>query len=528
MEPNKIFHEWVHEKLHLFLLILLLSAICLANGVVGAGSTYMVGSLSAIPADITMASYSYAIGLVCGIPMVLSLKQHYSSKIILISVFSCLVVANVALGTTDQPLMLVMISFVTGFLKIVGLLEILATLLPILMPKGERHRLYGVYYPVSLIIAQLTAIVFVWLANTFNWQISQLFLNIPLFFALLIIIFLVHPNFPGKRVTLVNFDWFGLVFAVIFMLLLNYVLTYGQVKDWFVSRDISVAAIFCLISLLLVVARTFIVDKPFLDLSIFKYPNVSIGLAMMFILGIFFGAGNLQTAMISIIVKNDPIESTKISLYMIPGYIVAAILGYLYYTRFQDFRIIIIATVTCYTISFIQLYFLTTTQTTSADFFAPLFFRGIAILLSYMAIGIYVANGIPFLQFFSVVFYYLTIRQFIGPVIFSSFFSNFFYHRTIRNINLLASKLDLANNYQQDRYKPIYNNAIKSGLGSEGAVNSSIKSMYSAIQTQASLLAIKEAFGLIIIVGLLLILCLILSKFIWVKDKTDSTGFVIP
>ena len=133
------------------LLILLLIPLSIANGVVGSASVYMVGSLSAIPADITMSSYAFTIGLVTGIPLVLWLKEEFTSKVILMGVFGGLIITNFVLGHTDEPLILVMTSFVAGFIKIVGLLEVLATLIPILMPKGERYRLYAVYYPINLI-----------------------------------------------------------------------------------------------------------------------------------------------------------------------------------------------------------------------------------------------------------------------------------------------------------------------------------------------------------------------------------------
>ncbi|MCR8560335.1 hypothetical protein KXD93_21965 [Mucilaginibacter sp. BJC16-A38] len=528
MQPNKIFHEWVHEKMHLFLLILLLIPISLSSGIIGSGSPYMTGSLSAIPADITMAAYSYTVGLVCGIPLVLSLKQFYSSKVILVVVFSSLIIVNFILGYTDQPLILVMASFIDGFFKIIGLLEVIATLMPILMPHGERHRLYGVYYPVSLITTQVTAIAFVWMANVYGWQVSQLFLIVPFLLALLIVIFLVHPNFPGQHVSLINFDWFGLVFTMIFMLLLNYVLTYGQVEDWYNSRSISIGTVFCLLSLLLVLGRTFIIKKPFLDLSVFKYNNVIFGLLIIFILGVFYGSGNLQTILFAIVLKNDPIESTRVTLYMIPGFIVAAAFGYFYYSRFQDFKFIVIVVAACYTISYIEFYFLTTQQVTSQDFYLPMFFRGAAILLSFMAVGIYISNGVPFLDFFSVVFYYLTIRQFLGPVIFTSFFSNFYYRRSIANLDLLASKVDLANTFQQERYRPIFNAANRSGLGSHEALNAATKAMTGALQVQASLLALREAFGIVIITGVILIAGMILSKIYWPAEPEHANGFVLP
>jgi len=528
MLPNKIFYEWVHVRLHLLLLILLLIPLSIANGVVGSASVYMVGSLSAIPADITMASYAFTIGLVTGIPLVLWLKEEFTSKVILMGVFGGLIITNFVLGHTDEPLILVMTSFVAGFIKIIGLLEVLATLIPILMPKGERYRLYAVYYPVNLISAQLITIIFVALANTYNWQLGQLFLNVPLFLGLLIAIVLVHPHYPEKRLPAFEFDWPGLVLSMICMLLLSYILTYGQVKDWFASSEIMISTVFCLLSLILVISRTFVVERPFLDLHVFEYKNVVFGLIIMFVLGLFYAASNLQTAMISIILKSDQIEATRVNLYMIPGFAAATLIGYFYYRKFNGFKTIIVIVAVCYTISFIQLYFLTTPQATSQDFYLPMFFRGTAILLSYMAIGIYIADGIPFIQFFSVIFYYLTIRTFLGPVIWSSFLSNLFYRRTIHNINLLASKADLASTYQQERYLPAYKSALVHGFSSDQAADLATRGIYNSIQTQASLLALKECFGVIIIIGLLFITGLILIRIYQFKGTEHEKGFVLP
>lgn len=528
MLPNKIFHEWVNARYHVLLCVILLIPISAASGVVGSGSAYMVGSLSAIPADISMAAYAYTIGLVAGIPLVLSLKQFITSKVILMGVFCGLAITNFVLGFTDQPLILVMASFSAGFLKIIGLLELLATLLPILMPHGERYRLYGVYYPVSLISAQLVTIIFVWMCNKWGWQFGQLYLNVPNFLAMVMTIFLVHPDFPGKRSLPYQFDWLGLVLTIIFMLLLAYVLTYGQVKDWFNSPEIMICTVFCLLTLTLLLSRTFVIENPFLDFKAFEHKNVLFGLFIMFILGLFFAAGNLQNVMLGMVLKNDPVEITRISLYMIPGFIVATIVGYYYFKKYNSFKPVIVLVAVCYTISFVQLYFLTTNAATSQDFYWPMFFRGTAMLLSYMAVGIYVAEGVPFIQFFSVIFYYLTIRTFLGPVIWSSFLSNLYYHRTIHNISLLASKADLANTIQQERYQSLTNAAISRGNPSGPAADLAVNGLYNNVQLQASLLALKEAYGIIIIVGLLLIAGLMITRLYRTKKIPGEDGFVLP
>jgi MFS transporter, DHA2 family, multidrug resistance protein len=503
MLQNKIFFDWVHRELHLLLLIILLIPLSMSTGVIGSGSIYFTGSLSAIPADITMASYAGAIGLVTGIPLVLRLKQFISSKVILLGVYTGLIGTNIMLGLTDEPLILVMASFIAGFMKIIGLLEILATLLPILMPKGERYRLYGVYYPVNLITTQIITIVFVSLANQFNWQISQLALNIPLLAGLIIVILFVHPYFPGRKVPLYQVDWFSLLLVAAGMLLLDYVLTYGQVKDWLASKEIIAGIIFSLLAVTILISRTFALKRPFLDLLVLRYKNVQFGLFVMFLLGLFYAASNIQTALLATILKNDVIENTRINLYLIPGLAVGTVIGYFYFKYRNSFKFIIVLVVSCYTISFIQFYFLTTLLATSADFYWPMFFRGVAIVLSYMAIGIYISTGIPFEHFFPVVFYYLTVRTFLGPVIWSSLLSNFYYRRTIGNLTVLASKIDITNPGQQ-------------------GVN------FGRIQGQASLLALRETFGLIALFGILLIIGLVLSRIYDYKGAENPVGFVLP
>lgn len=502
MLENKIFFEWVRKELHLLLLVVLLIPLGISSGITSSTSVYMIGSLSALPADITMASYAYTIGLVIGIPVVLSLKQIITSKNLLLIVFAGLAMIDLVLSLTDQPLILVMGSFLAGFLKIIGLLEIFATLIPILMPKGERYRLYAVYYPATLITAQLATIVAVYAADNYNWQLGQVALMIPLLLGILLVIVFVHPYFPGKKVPIYNFDWTGILLIAISMLLLDYVLSYGLTEDWLQSPKIITAIIFSLLSLALLIGRTFSIQKPALDFSVLKYKNVRFGLIVMFILSLFYAGSVIQNNMMNVILKGNPVEITRINLYLIPGYIAAAIIGYLYYNRYNGFKTMIIIIAVCYVISLIQLYFLTTLSTTSGDFYLPMFFRGIAILLSYMAIGIYVANGLPFLEFFSVSFYYLAIRVFYGPAIWSSFLSYFYYHRLIYNIEVLAIKTDHNN--------PLYHD------------------MFSNVQSQASMLTVRDTFGMLIMVTLLFIFSLMISTIYQTKNQSGDNGFTLP
>ncbi|WP_454801284.1 hypothetical protein [Mucilaginibacter phyllosphaerae] len=527
MLENKIFFEWVRKELHLLLLVLLLIPLGFTGGIVSNVSGYITGGLGAIPADITMASYAHTIGLIIGVPFVLSFKQIITSKNLLLGVFSGLIILNLVIQYTDQPLILVMASFVAGFFKILGLLEIFATLIPILMPKGERYRLYAVYYPVTLIAAQLTTMFMAYAADHMNWQFGHFFLMVPLLAGIVLILFFVHPNFPGEKIPLYNFDWLGLVLFTISMLLLDYVLSYGLTEDWLSSRKIIVGIAACVLTLTLLLSRTYIVRQPILNLHVLRYKNVRLGLITMFILSLFFAASSIQNNMMNLVFKGNAVEITRINLYMIPGFITATIIGYLYYRKFTSFRFMIIFVVLCYTISFVQLYFITTLTATSQDFYLPMFFRGTAILLSYMAVGIYVANGLPFLEFFSVTVFYLGMRVFFGPAVCSAYLSYFYYHRLIHNVNLLASKMDQTDPLFAAAYSPAYHSALTGGQASDAAVNSGIRSVFTNVQNQAALLTIRETFGMIIVIACLFIAALLIVKIYQRTSENGKEGFTL-
>src|SRR5262249_3680936 len=111
-QHEPIFHPWVRRKLHLSLMILFLMPVSFTGGIVNLANVYMVGTSSAIPADITMAFYTHMIGFALGIPILGSVRGAFSYKAVLAACLITLVLCNGAIAVTDQPLVYVMASFV--------------------------------------------------------------------------------------------------------------------------------------------------------------------------------------------------------------------------------------------------------------------------------------------------------------------------------------------------------------------------------------------------------------------------------
>jgi DHA2 family multidrug resistance protein len=516
-----LFCNWVPARLHVWILCILLACLTLNTGIASNVSVYVIGGLSAIPADITMASYANSIGIICAIPLVLRLSAFIPGKLILLGSFLILILINFVFCYTDQPLILVMGSFVFGFIKIIAVLEILSQLLPILMPKGERYRLYAVYFFISLFFPQVSNMIVNLTADRLPWQFGYVSCIVELLIGLLFIIVFLHYELTSRKIPLYQFDWLGTVLIAVFFLMTDYILSYGQTEDWFNSPKIWWACGFTLVTLYLLLARTLMFRRPFVDLGVFKYNNVCWGMFILFIIGLFFSTSAIQSTLMGLLFKNNPVETTRVNMFTIPGFIAGNIFCYFYYKRYNNFKVTITVACSCYVISYIQLYFLVGPAAGPADFYLPMFFRGAGNIIVFTSLSIYVANKITFKEFFTVIGVNLTFRNYLGPAVWASFISNYYYRGTIENTNLLASGMDKINPYEQERFTNFYNIALSGAHNTNEAGISATQSVFRQIQTQASLLVIREIFGFVIIVGIILIIGIMLSHFYQLREKDN-------
>jgi hypothetical protein len=121
----------------------------------------------------------------------------------------------------------------------------------------------------------------------------------------------------------------------------------------------------------------------------------------------------------------------------------------------------------------------------------PSFFRGFALAILYISIGVYATANLAVPQTLKVVGLILFVRSFLGPGIISGLYNYFLYADTNRHLSTLASEID-ANEPMTLQY-------------------GDITGYYKFILQQANLSALKEISGSIIIFGLSIIVLLIVG-----------------
>ncbi len=488
---NRVFHNWVPAKLDLWLILFLSIVLSFNSGIQSTISGYIVGAQSFIPADMTMASYAYFSGMVCVLPFTLRLQQYSTRKFLLCLIFLALIFLNYVLSVTNQPLVMMMVSFVIGFIKMIATLIVVLALIPILMPKGERYQLYCVYYPLSLVFVPIAGLLAAYLSAYWDWKLSFHVQNLFLFAGLLLIIALVHPNRATKKIPLYQYDFMGTILFASLMLLISYFFAYGLTEDWFSSIKIQASAFAGLIVFLLFVNHSVRIKRPLMNFTFLRHWKPVLGVALLFIFCVFFNTTSLISPFLNIILKNNPLESAKISCYVIPGYLAGTTVAYFYYRKFTNFNVMAAVACASFLLSNLCMYHLTSTFTESSDLFLPMFLRAMATVISYVCIGIYITSNTPLPLFNDITVFIITVRSLGAPVIASAIYSNLLYRNTIRHVNSLANQMDSLNPFVVARGKGVI----------------------TAVQTQASLLAIRDIYGMLIVAWIVVLIFIIVFPF---------------
>lgn len=481
---DRVFRAWVPQQMDLWLLLAISIMLSFNNGIPTSISTYILGDQAGMAADMSMASYAYYTGMSCAIPLVFRMTSFTSTKKLLISVGLVLLFLNFVLANSTDALSVVMASFGVGFVKIFGSVRLLGELMPLIMPTGERYEMYCVYYPIAILVPSLSSLVAAYIADRYQWELNFHFQNLLLFISLLMIILLMHEDDRQKRVPLYQYDWLGTILLSAALLLIAYFTTYGLTEDWFRSPHILMGAVFSVVSSLLFLHRNARVKRKLFTFKMLRLRAVPITLGTLFLLGIFYSSSSLITSFLGLIMPGNPVENAEVNSYVIWGYIAGSIVTYFYFKKTKNCRYIFAFSCLCYLICNVWLFCLINPQTDPSSLFLPLFFRGMGLIISYIAAGVYLGGNVPVKAFLPSVVFLIFIRSYLVPVVWSNTIANWYYHRQLTNMNYLANGMD----------------SVDPLVVLRGA------DMARTVQTQASLLALRDILGALNIIGLILLI----------------------
>jgi len=318
MEINQFFYGWVPKYVRYGILLLMVFVVLCANGVYLGITTNMYSDLAVYAEPYTMATNALYIGMGSGMIFLIRLGVRFSGKSLILTGLVMLLLMNIIVATTSNPMLAVAASFLLGFSKMLALGQIYLAWAMIWSKTLDASRVYPFSYFVALAGLNFITWLTAHLTNLYSWRYAYviIFILIILCIALAIIFFENHNL--KKKIPLYQLDIPGLLLLIISMMLINYVVVYGKVEDWFNSAAITSVSFGAVITLLLFIKRELTVKRPLLDLNLFRKFNITAGLILFLAMGVLTPT-TFQSAFVGNILHFELIRNAELGVFQIPG-----------------------------------------------------------------------------------------------------------------------------------------------------------------------------------------------------------------
>ena len=485
-------------------MFVLMFPIIMLNGTYTGSMLEVSSTLGILSEDITMGYYAAAAGMAVAYPIIPKIRAIATPKTMLLTdlilqIFLSYVCAQV--GNMDIT---IICSFFIGFLKAFIMLEFIIQVRPFFSPKNVRSEFYAYFYPIVFSGGQISMALTSQLAYYYQWQYMYYFTILLMLIAIIFILLFFRYAKRPMRIPYKEIDGRSMFIIAATLLFSIYIFTYGKTLDWFSSPKIRIYTIAIPILIYLFIHRQRTQEKPYVSLKPLHHHKSIIGYTFMVLVMFFSASSSLITNYLNSIIRVDSVHANSLSLVLIPGFIVGAIICFWWF-RWQRwrFRYLISGGMFCYVIYLVILYFGITPYSTYEMLYFPVFLRGLGMMTLFIAFGVYVVEDLDPKLMLSNAFFLISLRSVLAPAISASFFSNLLYYLQIKGMNTLSEHMTLTNPLASSRYAQAMNSALAQGHGYDEA-SQLANNFYSTLQQQSLLLGIKTVIGYLLIAALVI------------------------
>ncbi|HJV85241.1 MAG TPA: DHA2 family efflux MFS transporter permease subunit [Noviherbaspirillum sp.] len=243
---------------------------------------HMQGSMSATQDQISWVLTSYIVAAAIFMPLTGFLTARFGRKRIFMWAVVGFTIASMMCGAAQSLTQIVLFRLLQGVFG-ASLVPLSQSVLLDTYPReqhGSAMALWGVGVMVGPILGPTLG---GWLTEYYNWR-WVFYINLP--FGLLawsgLAAYVRETEIDRSR----RFDLLGFAFLSISIGALQMMLDRGESLDWFSSREVVIEAMLAGLCFYLFVAHIFTDEHPFIEPSLFKDRNFSVGLIFIFIIGI--------------------------------------------------------------------------------------------------------------------------------------------------------------------------------------------------------------------------------------------------
>ena len=516
-DTNLPFYSWVPKWLGTVVYIFMTIPAMLISGAYSSNAAEMAGSLGIISEHIQYATFVSSVGMIVFNPFVISFLEIRRPKMTLIGGLSILFALSVICVHTTSIVVLMVCSFVMGFIRMMilyntlfGLLAYLtgrkatAFLTPSENPTNEeiaaqaimRLKLLPLVYLFFMVLGQSGNFFTAVFASEHNWQdVYFLMMGITLIALLLTVATMRYmpKQFSFREIRFTKCK--DLVVAAVVLLSFSFVLTYGKTLGWFDNGMIRIAAAVFFISLGVFILQQANTAKPYLNLKLFASRSVIIGLSV-YIFGMAFSGSSLLTSVFARVSFNlDAHQNAVLGNYSSVGFLIGAASAFIMGKKGLHIKYIFSVGFIFIAISAAYLYFQYQTVTTVEKLVFPTIMRSAGTLILYALTGVLGMSRISPSTITSWMFMMLLCRSVFGPVIGISCYVNTLDERSQHYTQQLSRNIDPINYESVTQFTRTRMGAMMQGKSYEQGTALASLSLKGRVMKQATLSALKEITG---------------------------------
>ena len=335
-----MFKEWVPKRLQPWIYVVTVFCVQFSSGMYLGALDDIRGTTDFMIEDLLMLLYAGLAGMAIYFPMLFRMKFRFTNQQLLIGAAITIAVCNLITMHTSNMAVLLPICFIAGMAKLQGTFECISNIQLWITPKRD----FGVFFPV-LHIVLLTAIegsawLAAWFGYHFTWQMMHIFTVGTMSFVVLTQLTLCRPFCPlPQRLSLKGIDFASGLLISLLMLIVSYILVYGDHYMWFDAPRMRMLLGVTFILSSFIIYRLRHVEEPYVELCIFRFRNVVPILVVTIFAEILLGCEHtMEEILYSAVIQLE--EHTKESQYLwaLPGIYVGVLID-LYWLAVKRWKV---------------------------------------------------------------------------------------------------------------------------------------------------------------------------------------------
>ena len=467
--PSRLpmFRDRVPEWLRFPLLLVLPFVYQCSNPLYMNISAAVAGDTGLREVDVLMCGFACILGITVTFPLLFRLKFRFTTRQILLISSSAIVALSLLAEHVRLLPVLVLVCFVFGIFKVWGTFECMSSMMQVISPNMHLAPFLTVVFLAVFGGVELGGLVSTWISHYYTWHhvtyaLVGVHLLVLLFALLLLKDFRFKPPVPLRGI-----DWTGMALWSLFLVGLTALFVYGETLEWLHSPALRVCLV---VSFVALGANVFSlrreeeslhssrdaenegceetnlwrmrhIGQPFIAPQCFRYRRLWPIMALFFISGVMLSSQTvLQGTLTAGVLRYDALNSVSLNWAILAGVVVGCYIGKWGLTglgwSYKQLTFLSVAVTTMYVAA---MCFLVSPQTPLAALALPCFFSGIGHALIFVVLTTYVESNTPFEHRFMMLTVLGLIRTGIASPIGNALFGHLLRVQTAYHLPLAGS-----------------------------------------------------------------------------------------